>query len=138
MDRMIVEASKSASSMAKGSHEMRLIVLVTVITWMLFPITWACSTDGFGLLPQASTAFPIINVISKVGFVMAFRMCMGRLVMAITEKENDPTSGRRVSLTEILKTNDLVVNEIEVQCDLEAEGVPKHMVDFRGACSPEL
>merc|ERR1719440_1891233 len=116
MDRMIVEASKQGSNISKGSHELRMIVLVTGITWMLFPLTWACSTDGFALLPQAVTAFPIINVVSKVGFVMAFRMCMGRLVTAITKDEKAIENGRRISLTDILRSRNIVVDHQEVQC----------------------
>jgi bacteriorhodopsin len=135
MDRMIVEASKTGSSITKGSHELRMIVLVTVITWLLFPLTWACSTDGFALLPQAVTAFPIINVVSKVGFVMAFRMCMGRLVTAITADEKGGLS-RRVSLTDILRSRNIVVADVEVQCDLDGDGVPKKA--FTGRCTDDL
>ena len=35
-------------------------------TWALFPITWACSSDGFSLVPEIEIIFPAINTISKV------------------------------------------------------------------------
>jgi hypothetical protein len=73
MNSCIEEASDNGENIFHGSSFLRALVVIILVTWFPFPIWYALSPEGFGIINNAAgmkVVVSFLNVLSKGAFMM--------------------------------------------------------------------